>query len=988
MTKLVNYFESLETLHVNTCPQKNYYIPFSTEKELGKVQKCQDSPFYHDLNGTWDFSYEKNGRVIEIEDYFGGDKTYQTTQTVPSVWQMAGFGQVQYTNVKYPIPYDPPYVPYDNPVGIYRRNLTISKKEKDYFLNFEGVDSCFYVYLNGEFVGFSQISHANQTFDVTKFLQDGDNELVVFVLKWCVGTYFEDQDKFRFSGIFRDVYLLEREKERLESFYLKEEVDVENRQVKLMVNANYTKVPDEIGVELFDPKGALVNKQVLSNEEAQHFEMNVRDAFLWSAETPYLYTLSLTVGKEVVEKRIGFRKIEIKDKVLYFNDEAIKIHGVNLHDSDPKKGSAVSIEDLKKDLMIMKAHNVNGIRTSHYPKAPEFYELCNEMGFYVMSEADVECHGVTELPGPGDWLAKYSLLAEQDIYSDLIVDRVEHSMIPFLNEPSIFMWSMGNESGYGVVFEKGLKRAKELDTSRPLHFESVRYKNPKLEHDESNIYVHSRMYPSLLEIEEYFSSDFKLPYVLCEYAHAMGNGPGDFAAYDEYLQKEKSFFGLFVWEWCDHAVDFGDGKLLYGGDNGEFPHDGNFCVDGLVSPNRIPHEGLKEFRQIYRPLRLVAYDKKVKTLTFKNMLGFTNARDVLKVTYRLYQNQHLLIEGILSLPDVQPGEEVTVNLPTFAESELKGSYLHLDYLDSTSSIFLGGDEVHFFEKRPTFVESKENHAFDIEEKEANFIVTNDLVTFEIAKHHGMITSIKKAGKELLETESRIELFRAPTDNDRNVKNSWYQVGFDNYEIRGYSYHQEENQLTFHLKLLPVYRSYLAEVFLTYHFLPTGELKVAMDVHKNPVVPALPRIGFVLPLVKGFTTSHYFGLGPTESYQDKKNAARLGFYESTISDFYQDHLKPQEHGERSECSYASFESDKAKVEIIGHSQHFGFNFSEYTVEELATKAHNWELKKSTSHDLIIDYKQAGIGSNSCGPALASQYQLDDLKVEFEFGIRID
>ncbi len=982
MTRLTNYFESLETLHVNTLPQRSYFIPFSSSEPLLHHKNRKESTYYTDLNGDWAFSYQKNARLLEIEDWLGSNKNYENTLEVPSVWQMHGFDQIQYVNVKYPIPYDPPYVPYENPAGIYRRTFQLKKADKKYVLNFEGVDSCFYVYMNGEFVGFSQISHAQQSFDVSNFVKNGENELVVFVLKWCVGTYFEDQDKFRSSGIFRDVYLLEREKEHLLDFRWHDDINIQEKTANVTLNFNKTVDDLPMTVKLYNPQ----NQEIFTQETTKNeLSFKVDDLQLWSSETPTLYTLVLELPFETIEKRIGFRRIEIKDRVFYFNGETIKLHGANLHDSHPKKGAAVSIADLKKDIEIMKAHNLNAIRTSHYPKAPEFYELCNEMGMYVMSEADIECHGVTELYG-STYLTKYYMLASQAIYTDLVKDRIAHSMIPFINEASIFMWSMGNESGFGVVFEEGLKYAKTIDASRPLHFESVRYSDENRDNDLSNIDVHSRMYTPFNEIKDYFESDYKWPYVICEYAHSMGNSPGDFAQYDEFFQKEKSFFGLFVWEWCDHAADVGDGKQRYGGDSGEWPHDGNFCVDGLVSPDRVPHEGLKEFRQVYRPVRLISFDEKNHTATFKNMLGFKPANEVVEIAYTLFENSQVVKKGKLTLPEILPSKEVVISLPDFSTYNLQHAYLHFDYLERQKGTYLGGDSYEYQHATYQFLKESSDQRFTISELKDTFVVKNSHLQLEILKHNGMIESLQKDGQEQLVAPTRIEVFRAPTDNERKIKQSWFDAGFDKYELRGYGVSQKENSLVFHLKLLPIYREYVAELDLTWTFLANGRIDVAMKVHKNPVLPGLPRFGLAFSFVKEMDKASYFGFGPFESYQDKCQASRLGYYESTIQDFYEDHLKPQEHGARSYCQYGSFASDTFNLQVVPTENHnFSFNFSEYTVSELANKMHSWELEKADSHELIIDYKQAGIGSNSCGPVLAEEFQLIEENFTFAFSL---
>lgn len=988
MTKLQNYFEKFDPLHIGTLPQRSYFIPFQKEEAEEFKKDRKHSSQYIDLDGTWKFSYQPNIRTVDVEDWLNDSEKFEGDLKVPSVWQMNGYDQPQYTNVRYPIPYDPPYVPYENPGGIYRRTFTVGKTKENYYLNFEGVDACFYVYLNGEFVGFSQISHAQHEFDVTSFLKEGENELVVFVLKWCTATYFEDQDKFRTSGIFRDVYLLKRPKEHLTDYVFKEDVNVSEKKAAVKLEFKKTNPELPVKVTFLDGEGQkLFEEEITENS----LEFNLKDIHLWSAEDPYLYQLYLETPEETFYKKVGFRTIEIKDRVFLFNGEPIKLHGVNHHDSDPKTGPVIDREDFLRDLKIMKDHNINVIRTAHYPKAPLFYEMCNELGFYVVSEADIETHGVVDLYGKGR-NANYNMIADDPIYQEVILDRVAASMIPFLNETSIFMWSMGNESGYGVNFEKGLELAREIDDSRLLHYEAAFYADPNKEHDYSNLDVHSRMYPTFKEIEDYFE-DYDKPYMLCEYAHAMGNSPGDILDYDYYFQKEPSFMGVFIWEWTDHALDFGDGKLLYGGDSGERYHDGNFCVDGLVSPNRDIKSGLLEFRQVYRPLRLLETDRNKNRLLMKNMLGFLDAKDSIHVAYAIYDQEKAVKEGQLDLPEIKPGEEVWVGFPELEELNAETGYVHFDYYKDSmgEEVFCGMDSYvpeEFAWVLKDFAETSASSKLEYEETETEYQVQTDRLSFAIGKHTGMLHQLADKKGGFLEKAADLVVFRAPTDNDRKIKLEWEEAGVFDYETRVYtsSVKEEENSLsfTFEMALLPVYREKIVSLTLTWTIKREEELSCFMHVEKNPYVPSLPRFGVRFPLKTSFDEVRYFGYGPYENYQDKHQASRLGIYEQTIQELYENYLQPQEHGERSFCNLVEVE-DKTHRLRAQADHDFGFNFSLYSIEELREKKHSYELTENDSHDLIIDYKQAGIGSNSCGPELSEQYCISERNWEWGFTV---
>ena len=501
------------------------------------------------------------------------------------------------------------------------------------------MDSCFYVWLNGKYVGYSQVSHSTSEFDVTEYLREGENLLAVLVLKWCDGSYLEDQDKFRMSGIFRDVYLLSRPEECVYDYFVKTHLGPEKGQAR--VEITFSCLNREIPVQVYLEDGE--GKRAAEALGAGSMTLEVKDARLWSAESPYLYTLVMETPGEVITERVGLREVAIRDAVLYFNDEKIKIHGVNRHDSDPVTGFAISLEQMHRDLKLMKEHNVNAVRTSHYPNAPQFYQLCDSYGFYVIDEADNESHG-TVMPYRQPWGGASAWIADNPLFVEATVDRVSRCVIRDKNRPCVFAWSMGNECSYGCTFEEALRWTKAYDDTRITHYENAYSRPGDKEYDYSCLDVYSRMYTSIKEIDEYFEdteekdSDHcyaapkKRPYILCEYSHAMGNGPGNLEEYFQVFQRHDGVCGGMVWEWCDHAIDKGcaeDGRRMYwyGGDHGEFPHDKNFCMDGLVYPDRRPHTGLKEFWNVYRPARVVSFDAGKGLLRLHNYMDFLNLKD-------------------------------------------------------------------------------------------------------------------------------------------------------------------------------------------------------------------------------------------------------------------------------------------------------------------------------------------------------------------------
>ena len=634
------FYEDLNVMHDKTMPARTYYIPASVRMN-DLVEHRERSDRFQLLNGEWKFQYYNS--IYDVTESFyekGYDVSGFDQVTVPSVWQMDGYDTHQYTNIRYPFPFDPPYVPQDIPCGAYVHNFEYHREEKasKAFLNFEGVDSCFYVWVNGAYAGYSQVPHATSEFDVTDLLNEGENTLAVLVLKWCDGSYLEDQDKFRMSGIFRDVYLLKRPEKTIRDYYIT--TDVEKDSVVVKLDMHFAE-PVETKVTIEDKYGAVVARG--GTAENGVLELTVLNPVLWNAENPYLYQVILTMPDEVIVDRIGFRTIEIKDKVVYFNGEKIKFRGVNRHDSDPETGFVISIQQIKKDLMLMKQHNFNAIRSSHYPNAPQFYQMCDEYGFMVIDEADIEAHGPFMLYRKEDtdqnrfhrWNEK---IADDPAWEKAIVDRVQLMVQRDKNRPSIVMWSMGNESAYGCNFEKALAWTKKFDPDRITQYESARYRNYDITYNYDNLDLYSRMYPSLQEIEDYLKNDGSKPFLLVEYCHSMGNGPGDFEDYFQMIHKDDRMCGGFVWEWCDHAIAHGtaeNGKTryYYGGDHGETIHDGNFCMDGLVYPDRTPHTGLLEYKNVYRPVRIVSYDQENGQIVLHNYMDFDDLKDYVDIFY-------------------------------------------------------------------------------------------------------------------------------------------------------------------------------------------------------------------------------------------------------------------------------------------------------------------------------------------------------------------
>ena len=999
------YYENLSVLHENTMPARAYYIPASRRMD-NLVEHREESDRMQLLNGTWKFQYFNS--IYDIQDSFF-EKNYDTENfdeiQVPSVWQMAGYDTHQYTNIRYPFPFDPPYVPQDIPCGAYVHTFEYSRDEKapKSFLNFEGVDSCFYVWINGSYIGYSQVSHMTSEFDVTDVLQDGTNTVAVLVMKWCDGSYLEDQDKFRMSGIFRDVYILKRPKQAISDYHIK--TRIEDMLAKVEIEMKFYS-PLNVKISIEDRNGAVVALGSIAEEGTAVLE--IASPELWNTENPYLYKLILETENEVIVDHIALRKIEIKDQVIYLNGQKIKFRGVNRHDSDPVTGFTINPEQITTDLTLMKQHNFNAIRSSHYPNAPFFYEMCDKYGFMVIDEADIEAHGPFMIYRKEDtdynrfkrWNEK---IADDPVWEEAIVDRVKLMVERDKNRFCIVMWSMGNESAYGCNFEKALEWTKNFDPDRITQYESARYRNYDETYDYSNLDVYSRMYPALSEIQEYLDKDGSKPFLLVEYCHSMGNGPGDFEDYFQMIQDNDKMCGGFVWEWCDHAIAHGtaeNGKTIYayGGDHGEEIHDGNFCMDGLVYPDRTVHTGLLEYRNVYRPARVISYNKESGELVLHNYMDFDDLKDYVKISYELTQDGLVISKGILPEFSVAPhGEGKTnlkINVPENGKCYLKLIYhlkKELPLLDEDH--ILGFDEIEVSKEDTkcklaekwipkTVVDSE----LQVNENDTQIHIKGREFAYTIDKRTALFTEMKFAGREYLNHPMELNIWRAPTDNDMYIKSEWKKAHYDKAYTRAYTTEVVQGKhgvkITSHASVVAETVQKILDVTITWKIEAAGKIDADIAVTKDDEFPDLPRFGVRMFLDKKLSAVRYFGMGPQESYCDKHQAASHGLYRADVGDLHEDYIRPQENGSHYDCEYVELNNSRYGI-VASAEKAFSFNASYYTQEELEKKTHNYELIESDSVVFCVDYALNGIGSNSCGPVVLDQYRFDDVLFRFQF-----
>lgn len=1011
------YHEDMTKLHVGTLPDHAYFIPFAKEQDPFVDREKSES--FELLNGEWKFRYLPS--ILDLEDDFIHG-AFSATIPVPANWQLHGYDRAQYTNVVYPIPFDPPYVPDENPVGIYQRTYEYHADGRDRILGFEGVDSCLYLYVNEAFVGYSQVSHHTSEFDVTPYLKEGENLITVAVLKWCDGTYLEDQDKIRLSGIFRDVYMLSRPKKRLQNYRIKTLLSGENAVLEIEVFGC------DATITLLDKEGKEICRGDLQDGVISSFD--IKNPKQWSAEIPYLYSLTISTDEEVIGEHVGFRKIALEQGIIKINGKVLKIRGVNRHDSYPDTGYVASMEQMRKDLILMKKHNINAVRTSHYPNAPRFYQLCDELGFYVIDEADVEAHGCVDVFNDFKWSANngyngIALIASDERFHEAIVDREKLLVARDINRPCVIFWSLGNESGYGTNFRDGALEIKKMDDTRLVHYESTHHLD---ETSNDVLDMVSQMYTPPEVMPEVLKNDAR-PFILCEYCHAMGNGPGDLETYRDVFYSNDRYVGGLIWEWCDHTVPQGvtaDGKVKYGygGDFGERHNDGNFCMDGLCYPDRRPHTGLLEAKQVYRPVRVLAGEK-ADAFVLQSYLNFANAGEILDGRYEVTRDGETVMSGAFQF-DLAPLGKTVVTIGGLEEliRETNDAAKNADQKTYIRFVFTAkkdeawcekGYEVCFdqlpldlsalgegvttaegVKKTTACMDAQGNEmgtagTSEFKVLEQGFLTKisiGDLVyTFD--KRQGCFASIVKKGQELMTRPMKFNFFRAPVDND-TMRGDWYRAHLNDYDNKVYEVEIEQacDQVTITVDQSFGWNMYqpFCKAKTVYTIDGNGKLRIVCDGETSNKVTLLPRFGIRLFLNRSFDRFEYLGYGPNESYVDKHHSSYFGKFESTVAESHEDYIRPQENSSHFGCKIMTLEGTGVKLNFTGEED-FSFNVSEYTQEELAGKRHNYELEKCGDTVVCVDGMMAGVGSNSCGPALAKEFRIPLPKIHLDLRMEI-
>jgi beta-galactosidase/beta-glucuronidase len=975
------------------------------------------SPYFKLLNGHWQFYYAATPLELPegffAENYPQGANDWESIP-VPSNWQMLGYGRPNYTNVAYPYPVDPPHVPQENPVGLYRHTFQLPADwdGKQVLLAFEGVDSAFYVWVNGQRIGYSQGAHLPSEFNITSYLHGGQNNLAVQVFQWSDGSYLEDQDMWRLSGIFRDVYLVAVPGVHLRDVRIRSLLDDRYTDGKLdlhLLVRNYGAAATDghkLTAQLLDAAGRLVFEGCAGEsftvgpgaEIALDLATPLKAVHKWSAEEPYLYSLLLTLltvdGKvlEVQPFRVGFRRSEVRNGVFLFNGAPIKLQGVNRHETHPDLGHAVSYESMVQDITLMKQNNINTVRTSHYTNDPRWLDLCDRYGLYVMDEADLECHGFG-LTGDIDWLSN-----NKD-WEAAYVDRAERMVERDKNHASVTFWSLGNESGYGANHDAMAAWIRQADPTRLIHYEGAR--------EAALVDIVSVMYPKVEYLETQGKrTDDGRPFFMCEYGHAMGNGPGNLKEYWEVIRAYPRLMGGCVWEWVDHSIrqytEDGEEWFAYGGDFGDMPNDGDFCVDGLNFPDRMPYPGLIEYKKILEPVLTEAVDLKTGQLKITNRYAFISLAH-LDGNWKVLRDGVVVQQGRLPRLEAPAGEAMLVTLPyrlpPAGSAEAADYWLDLTYRLGEDRLWAGRGHVLATAQFELPAPQKPVQSFkpaglprlEVEQDGRAIHLHGEDFHLVFDTFYGTPGSWEYQGAQLLTGGPQLNLWRAPTDNDIHIAKEWVAAGLDRLQARlervelvrklPQAAQIEVDTMLACYSRLPAFRA-------SYHYTIFGSGDMLIDTHLTPLskLPNLARVGLQMRLPGALDRFTWYGRGPHENYVDRKESALVGVYSGTVQEQYVPYIFPQENGNKSDVRWATLTDAQGLGLLVVGMPLLNVGASHYSTENLTSAGHTFDLEELDETILSLDYRQCGLGSNSCGPGPLQKYLIEPVEISFSLRLR--
>lgn len=1000
--KRENHWENHHLLHINRMPSHAHLITCKDE-ESAISREYGDNPYYQLLNGTWQFGYYKSVWDIPKNFLETIEECTSDNVEVPACWQNYGYDKPLYVNRDMPVPLDPPFVPDDNPAAVYHRDFIVDESwlERQTSITFNGVDAAFYLWINDKFVGYSQGSHMPSEFDISAFVKAGINTVTVVNLKWCDGSYLECQDKWRLNGIFRDVYLMSRPLNHISDVFVKTDWErgLECPKLKIEMTASFGNANDsefEAKVKLTDGIKALFQKALLIKEKQIVIEEYIDSPKLWSYENPNLYHLIIEVGEaeQVLCIPVGFRKIEIKEQQFFLNDKPVKISGMNRHDFNPDTGYYVSKENMLKDILVMKQHNVNAVRTAHYPNAPEFLYLCNEYGLMVMDEADMETHSFQVV---GD----YSRLSDDPDWEEAIVERAERLVQRDKNHPCVVFWSLGNECGFGRN-QKAMRRyIKSVDTSRPVHYLHA--------YEDECVDVVSRMYSNFEFLEEQAGLDDPRPFLLNEYGHSMGNSLGSLDKYIELFKNNKRLIGGFIWEFCEHGFrrkdENGQEWFAYGGDFGDEPNDAQFCIDGIVDSNHNPRPNMLEFKKLVQPVEIKLVSDANYKVQIKNAYYFSTLEHLYAV-WTLYEDGLEAETGEFSPGSIEPMSAKEFKLPcTYERKRGKEYFLEISMrLRETISWAEKGHEVAF-EQFELMAEDSEKEAagsessahkmvnctptLNIEGDYAYIHADRTEIKFHLRK--GKIVSYRFDDEEFLAEGPKFNAWRAPTDNDiapvntNGIIHDWLAFGFDKMQEKVMSVSIEEKMDGILIETESVYGKHSIypnyRTKLTYFIEGSGSINITLNALPLKENMSPPRIGLTMKLKKGFEKLKWYGNGKHQTYSDIMNSGRVKVYESTVDEEFVDYVRPQENGNKTKVRWMSLTNEKgiglcAKAEGLMEA-----SAMHYSLENLTEAKHTYDLKHIDEVVWNLDAKQCGVGNGSCGIRTLPEYCVPGEEITF-------
>ncbi|MDF1615929.1 glycoside hydrolase family 2 TIM barrel-domain containing protein [Petrocella sp. FN5] len=1013
-----DYWKDLSILGMNTLDPHGSSISFDSLEQALIGDRLKSSRFIM-LNGLWKFMYYKHPAYVPDDYYMPEyDDALWDTLPVPSNWQLHGYDRPVYTNVAYPIPVDPPNIPEENPVGCYRKVFLVENAWDDLktILHFGGVSIAFTVYVNGKEVGYSQGSHMPSEFDITPYVHVGENLLSVEVYKWAATSYLEDQDFWRMSGIFREVYLYATHKKHIKDYWVQSLLDASYKTgvLDLSIETEGVQDLDEMtaAVVVYETSNHCILETSLEVIQGKaKLNHKIKNVKTWNAETPNLYQLviSLINSKgEVVDIRrqtIGFRSIQIQDGQFLINGVPVKLKGVNRHDTHPERGYAVTREDMLEDILLMKQHNINMVRSSHYPNDPYWYELCNQYGMYCMDEADLETHGFVRNEGiANNGIGQALGINHLKEWEAAFVDRAKRMVLRDKNQPSILFWSLGNESGYGPNHDAMASYIRSIDTTRPIHYESAG--------EAGVVDMVSVMYPSVDRvITEGKREDEKRPYFICEFIHAMGNSMGNQQEYFDAIYKYDRLVGGCIWEWADHGITRQDAKkgtwFAYGGDFGDEPNDLKFCIDGMVYPDRRPHTGLLEFKQVISPIKVTEVDGNKGIINIENRYDFIDLSHI-KMNWELIEDGAVIMMGSINDLSIRPHMDALIHLPyDLDEIGKDGRDYHLNtyfiskepmmYTLDCHEVYKHQIEIKTSSLIATMRQNEKNYFSLQKENKLELLLKGKEFEIVFDKVYGVLSSIKIEGVEALEEGLTENFFRAPTDNDEKgwvgredcPAGLWRKVGLDRLSrnVKSVEIIKSESQVQIQVEANFAKTSeYIAfETTVNYVIQGNGRMDVTMAVRPQIEIDLLPRIGMMFKMKSGFDQLSWYGRGPHESYCDKKESALVGIYHGRVEEQFEPYIIPQENGNKTETRWHSLVNEDGVGIMITAKEQMDFSVMHYDLKNLTEATHTYELKRIPETLVMIDYGQSGLGNGSCGPDQLEKYKLKPINTVFEFVI---